>query len=488
MTTRFTAPGRTMGEEDRIQLLSVGVDIGSSTSHLIFSRLTLERVLGRYVTTERTAVFESDILLTPYTGGAGIDGGALEQFIREQYRKAGIDRESVDTGALILTGVALLRDNARAIADVFAQEAGRFVAVSAGDNLEALMAAHGSGAMALSEQTGQTVLNVDIGGGTTKLVRCEAGRAAALAALDVGARLVVTDGSGVITRLEPAGRAMATDLGLSLEPGGTVAPPDLDRLADYMADRAVEAMGLRPLSAATRALLRTAPLPQSAAIDAVTFSGGVSEYVYGNESASFGDLGPRLAAAVLARVRTAGLPVLPPAAGIRATVIGASQYTVQVSGSTIYLAPPDVTPLRNVPVIAPPFDFGDGEAGIDSDAVSNTLSGELRRFDLATAEAPVAIAIRWRGSATFDRIDSFCRGIAAGLGLREREHPVVLVFDGDVGGLLGIHLKAELGVTTPIASIDGIDLRAFDYIDIGALIPTSGAVPVVIKSLVFPNG
>ncbi|MSQ26725.1 MAG: ethanolamine utilization protein EutA [Dehalococcoidia bacterium] len=438
----------------------MGVDIGSSTSHLIFSRLTLDRVLGRYVTTNRTSVFESETLLTPYTGHAAIDGDALGRFVAEQYRRSGIERPSVDTGALILTGVALLRDNARAIADVFAQEGGRFVAVSAGDNIEALMAAHSSGAIALSERTGQTALNVAIGGGTTKLVRCEAGRATAVAALDVGARLVVTTPNGVITRLEPAGRAMERSLGLKLELGATVGLPDLDRLADHMAQRVLEAMGTVPMSEATRTLLRTPPLPQPVPIDAVTFSGGVSEYVYGNEAATFGDLGPQLAAAVLSGVQARDLTVIQPTARIRATVTGASQYTVQVSGSTIYLSPPDVTPLRDVPVVAPPFDFGDGETGIDAAAVAGALAGELRRFDLDPAAAPVAVAVRWRGSARFD---------------------------DDVGGLLGIHLNAELGVTTPIASIDGIDLRAFDYIDIGSLIATSGAVPVVIKVAGVPQ-
>src|SRR4051812_7856499 len=161
----FTAPDRQMAEEDRIILTSVGVDIGSSTSHLLFSRLELERQDNRYVTVKRDVLYQSDILFTPYRDGSTIDQSALGAFIGAQYTAAGIERSAVDTGALILTGVALLRENARAIADLFAAEAGRFVAVSAGDNLEATMAAHGSGAVALSEAC-PAVMNVDIGGGT----------------------------------------------------------------------------------------------------------------------------------------------------------------------------------------------------------------------------------------------------------------------------------------------------------------------------------
>src|SRR5919202_3982415 len=165
----FTAPTRDMAEEDRILLTSVGVDIGSSTSHLLFSRLELERQDGRYVTVKREVLYQSDILLTPYTGATTIDGAALGEFVDRQYHAAGLARDQVDTGALILTGVALLRDNARSIAELFAEEAGRFVAVSAGDNLEATMAAHGSGAVRLSDARG-AVMNIDIGGGTTKNV------------------------------------------------------------------------------------------------------------------------------------------------------------------------------------------------------------------------------------------------------------------------------------------------------------------------------
>src|ERR1700687_5021629 len=205
-----------MAEEDRIVLTSVGVDIGSSTSHLLFSRLELERQDGRYVTVKRDVLYQSEILLTPYAGASTIDGAALGEFIDRQYQAAGLSRDQVDTGALILTGGALLRDNARAIADLFAAEAGRLVSVSAGDNLEATMAAHGSGAVNLSATRGG-VMNIDIGGGTPKGVIFRDGHTAELMAMDIGARLVATNALGVITRLEPAGRDIAARLGLDLE-------------------------------------------------------------------------------------------------------------------------------------------------------------------------------------------------------------------------------------------------------------------------------
>jgi ethanolamine utilization protein EutA len=156
-----------------------------------------------------------------------------------------------------------------------------------------------------------------------------------------------------------------------------------------------------------------------------------------------------------------------------------------VSGSTIFVAPLDTLPLRNVPVIAP--DLALDHDVVDSAAVAASIGAVLRRLDLAGGESPVAIFVPWRGSATFGRLDGFCRGVVAGLGeVVARGRPVVLAGDGDVGGLIGIHLREELGLANPIVSIDGLELKEFDYIDIGALLEASGAVPVVIKSLVFP--
>src|SRR5437588_9547624 len=196
----FSNTGRTFGEEDELCVLSVGVDIGSSTSHLVFSRIVLERLDSRYVVTIRETFYESDILLTPYCGEDEIDAAALGAFIERQYRDAKVDPDEIDIGALILTGVAVGRRSARNIGELFAQQAGKMVAVSAGDSLEAVMAAHGSGTAARSIREGARVMNVDIGGGTSKIAICVDGRVSDLTALDVGARLICFDPAGRIVR------------------------------------------------------------------------------------------------------------------------------------------------------------------------------------------------------------------------------------------------------------------------------------------------
>jgi ethanolamine utilization protein EutA len=482
----FSSTGRTLAEEDEICLLTVGVDIGSSTSHLVFSRLVLERLDARYVVAERETFYQSDILLTPYAVGEDIDADALGAFITRQYADAKVDPDEIDTGALILTGVAVRRRNARAIGELFARQAGKLVAVSAGDSLESVLAAYGSGAVARSIREQAAVMNVDVGGGTAKIAVCADGRVAAVTALDIGARLLVTDAAGRIVRVEEAGRRFAAELGINIAVGAALDPKDARALAARMADRLFEAMGGGAPQVAGINLLRLDPLPRPGRIETVSFSGGVAEYIYGGDAKSYGDLGLPLAGEIRVRAERRGLKLARPDARIRATVIGASQYTMQVSGSTIFVAPLDTLPLRNVPVIAP--DLALEADVIDPAAISAAIQAALRRLDLADGESPVAVFVPWRGSAMFGRLDGFCRGIAAGLaGLIARGHPVVLAGDGDVGGLIGIHLRQETKLTNPIVSIDGLELKEFDYIDIGAMLESSGAVPVVIKSLIFPG-
>ena len=481
----FSNVRRSLEIEDEILLASVGVDIGSSTSHLVFSHLVLERLDNRYVVSERKVVHESEVLLTPYAGDATIDAQALGRFIDRQYELAGVDPETIDTGALILTGVAVRRSNARAIGELFASQAGKFVSVSAGDALEATLAAFGSGACARSIRESARVMNVDIGGGTSKIAVCDAGEIADLTAVDVGARIVSFDAEGRVARIEEAGRRFAAEVGLVLEMGGKPDAKRLHAMVERMADRLFEAISQHAPDAGTAALLRLDPLRDGRTPDVVSFSGGVSEYIYGREDRAFGDLGPAFARAILARIKAWGPRIEPSDEGIRATVIGASQYTIQVSGSTIFVAPQNVLPLKNVPVVTPNLPLDPEILAVER--ISESVRTALRRLDLDDGERAVALCYRWKGSATFGRLDAFCRGIVAGLANElGRGLPLILVGDGDVGGLIGIHCREETRLSNPIVSIDGIALKEFDFIDIGALLETSGAVPVVIKSLVFP--
>lgn len=478
----FSNTSRSLIEEDEIELTSVGIDIGSSTAHLLFSKIVLERFDSRYLVVERSIIHQSGIRLTPYREGEDIDADALGAFISEEYAAAGLAPADIDAGALILTGVAVRRRNARKIADLFAAEAGKFVAVTAGDALEALMAAHGSGALTRSTGSSRPVVNIDIGGGTTKIAACVAGEVASLTAVEAGARLLVFDADGVIERIEPFGRRYLDELGVALDKGDMASTDLRQAIAARMAARIVDAAHGADLGD----WLRLSPLASPVDACEVMFSGGVSEFIYGREPNCFSDLGPELAAAVRERFAEWGVPIAPANQGIRATVVGASQHTVQVSGSTIYLDPPTVLPVRNVPVIAPMVDLSADV--IDSAAIAAAVTDALTRLDLIDGDRPVAVALPWRGSATFHRLAGLCQGLLAGLApVLARGHPLVVVVDGDIGGLFGIHCREEEKLANPIVSIDGIELKEFDFIDIGEVLHDTGAVPVVIKSLLFPT-
>jgi ethanolamine utilization protein EutA len=342
--------------------------------------------------------------------------------------------------------------------------------------LETTLAAHGSGAIAASLQAGARVMNIDIGGGTSKIAVCIDGRIDDLTALDVGARLICLDENGRVARIEPAGQSFADAAGIVLHEGA--APPEggLAAIAAVMAERLCEACGVRPLSDATRKLLRLPALRESALPNLLILSGGVAAYMARPETPGFGDLGALLAKAVTDR-----LPEIRVASsGIRATVIGASQHSVQLSGNTIFIEPDSVLPLPNIPVIAPnlPLDID------PQDAITTAL--QIR--DLADSPGPVALAYRWRGDATHARLDAFCMGVIQAFApLLSRGLALVLVGDGDVGGLIGVHCRSLLPQANAVVSIDGIAVRDCDFIDIGELLQISGGVPVVVKSLVFPT-
>ena len=149
-------------------------------------------------------------------------------------------------------------------------------------------------------------------------------------------------------------------------------------------------------------------------------------------------------------------PLEIPRDGIRATVIGASQFTVQVSGSTIGIGAP--LPLRNVPVVR--------------------LAGDAR------GSGPVAIAVKWDGEPEHARI----RALAERIAVATKRRPLVVAIDGDIAATLDAVLRNELHFKGDLVTLDGLELGELDYIDVGAPVAPSGVVPVIVKSLVFPEG
>ena len=476
-----------LGGSTSIVLTSVGIDVGSSGTQIVFARVEPGAVHAGL----SSVVYQSPVFLTPFADGDIIDIARLDRIIDASFEAAGLSRDDIDCGVVILTGAARERQNARAITELVALTSGDIVSAAAGHHMEARIAAHGSGAVQRSADFGQRYLNVDIGGATTKLAICDRGVIVATAALAIGGRLVATDARDVIVRLEPDGEMQARALGFDWRIGGLAPWGERKAVGEAMAAQLVEALRGRRSSDTPTARSLTGDLPPLDKIDGLIVSGGVGEYVYGRETRSFSDVGLPLGRALGRAIHAGELPwpLLPTDSPIRATALGASSYTVQLSGSTgLVTAPARLLPRRNLPVAVVDVDLD--TAGDDS-AVERTICAALTLVDQPTTGTPpadLALGLRLTGVPEHPRLLALARGIArAWRGRLDAGRPLYVLIDADIAAALGAILTSEVGVTNDVLVLDGIELADLDHIDLGRIRLPSGSVPVTIKSLVFAD-
>lgn len=492
-------------DSDVVELATVGIDVGSATYHLTVSTVRLERratdLSTRYEVVARDVLVVSPVLLTPYLDGGGlIDADAVEATARRCYREAGVEPGDVDTGVVLLTGAALARPNARALADRLAGSSGRLVCAAAGHHFEAILAAHGSGAVARSRREGRPVVALDVGGATTKLAVVDGGQVRSTAALSAGGRLVAWDGDGHLTRVEPVVRPVARRLGVDLSPGADVDPAAIEALAAHLAAAVVEQL----LPAGSRggtgaALLLSDPLSVPEEAFELVPSGGVAEYlqVPGGPPAAAGgsaragrgggdDLGPSLARWLLVCLRDAGLEdrLRVGTQRIRATVVGASQFSTQVSGSTTRLGARAALPLHNVPVVRPSLAL---DGTVDPDQVADAVRRALvERFEGLASPPAVALAVAWEGLPDHARLRALADGIATGTAGLPADTVLVVAVDHDVAASLGRLMVEESGADDrSLVVLDGLELADLDHLDVARPVQPAKVVPVVVKSLLF---
>lgn len=468
---------------------SAGIDIGSSGMQVVFSRMVLGPANGGLLrVVDRAALHQSPVAFTPYSDDGRIDERAVAAFIEAAFAEARLVPAQVDAGAVILTGEALRRENARAIAAMVAARGGDFVCAAAGHGMEARLAAFGSGAAALSRDLRRPVLNVDIGGGTTKVALVEDGQVVHTAALHLGGRLLAgerVDGGLRITRAEPRGEALARLAGLAPSLGAFVADEQLDRLAETMAEALLAALCGAPVALPHAALWMGEALEAVEGIAGVMFSGGVAEYVYGRESRDFGDTGRRFGLAIRARLDAGRLPypLLPAGECIRATAIGAGACTLELPASRAFVSDAAaLLPCRNVPVLVPAVTLDDR---VDPVRVAQAIRRQFRSFDVEEGRGDVALAFRGSGTLDADSLGRFAQGVVEALPITILEARALhLVLDGTGAQALGDLLKGAWRVASPVLAIEGLALQDFDYLDVGAP-RADGSIPVAVKSLVF---
>lgn len=483
---------------DSRSLLSVGLDVGTTTTQVIFSRLNLQDVaragqIPRINITDRKVIYQSPIVFTPLIDADTIDADKLNEIVRGEYASAGIDPSQVETGAVIITGEAAKKKNADEILRALAGLAGDFVVSVAGPNVESLIAGRGAGAAEYSQKHFATVTNVDIGGGSANSVTFQSGDAIGAAAMNYGGRILeVEHNTGRVRHIAEPAKHILEDIGLRLETGDLPSLEELRRFTDRMADLTVELIEGTNSSLAQKIYL-TPPVGVSGKGSVLMFSGGIGHYYYKPiqinsvaEAAIHDDVGPLLAESLRKHSLLNSYEIVPPAETLRATVLGAGTQTVTLSGSTIW-AERQILPIKNVPVIRPSLQWEAStplSATLKPYSVAAAIAEAVRRWDVNLATDPFAIALELNRSLDYTLLTQLANGLWEFSKSMSPERPLIIIIERDYAQALGQTLKG-LAPDRSLLVIDQVGLAEGDYIDVGTPLMDGRVVPLSVKTLIF---
>lgn len=470
------------------ELLSVGIDLGTSTTQLIFSRLLIENMASsfsvpRMEITKKEIQYKSDIYFTPMKDQTTIDFPAIRGIVEKEYQKAGVRKEDIDTGAVIITGETARKENAREVVNALSGFAGDFVVATAGPDLESVISGKGAGTDVYSREHRLTAVNIDIGGGTSNLAVFCRGDTVDTGCLDVGGRLIKVDkDTGRIYYISPKLQKIIEAEGLGLCVGETFRTEAVIPLIGILVEALEQSVGLREDSKYYKLLITNHGL-RNKDISHISFSGGVAAVLYRPENypdpLQFGDIGILLAKEIGKSRLFSHLQVIESAETIRATVVGAGSHTTEISGSTITYA--NVTfPIKNLPVLK--LSFEEQQEG----RLAETLRRKMSWFWAEGQPVQIAVALDGERNPSFDRIVTYAGELTEGLKpLRQAGFIAVVVVAEDMAKVLGQTIRCMTGEAGTIVCLDGIRLNEGDYIDIGRPAAEGAVLPVVVKTLVF---
>lgn len=473
----------------RVELLSVGIDVGTSTSHLVLSKLVLVKdeysPTQRFDIKERKILYEGDIVNTPVLEGNTIDIDLLTGFFGHEFEAAGIKPSEIQTGAVIVTGESAKKENAPEIARALSKDAGKYVAATAGPNFESLLAAMGSGALSRSKELGRIVLSCDIGGGTANIAMSKNGEVTSTSCVSVGGRLISFDHKGRIDRLANPAKDVMKHLEMDYKPGDFMPVEDIRLVVSKLVDVLVEVMTGPARTDLACQLMVTDDLEFDSEIDEIMFSGGVAEFIYGG-TGEFRDIGGILADEIRARIPEFKAPVVEPQNKIRATVIGAGAYSLSISGCSGFMDAGFSFPLRNVPVLRVDAE----EAKLSVNHVVSKVMSAYKKFGFTEGLETVALFFRDPVRVNYNDLEVFAKSIEEALpNSITNGKPVILIFEKDIACSVGNVIKRETTLSSNLLSLDELSLNDGDWIDIGEPLVGKDVFPVTVKSLVFPmNG
>ncbi|EPH94170.1 MULTISPECIES: ethanolamine ammonia-lyase reactivating factor EutA [Enterococcus] len=468
-------------------LLTVGIDLGTSTTQLVLSELTVENFASAFTVprisiSDKKVIYRSDIIFTPLLNQSEIDAEPIKAFVAEQYSQAGIHKQDIQMGAVIITGETARKSNANNVLRALSGYAGDFVVATAGPDLESIIAGKGAGAQTYSETKRKPVVNLDIGGGTTNLAVFKDGEVIDTACFDIGGRLIKLDQQQKITYIAPKIQEIINKKGLTLHLGDQATEQNLLPIISELVAVLENSIGLGTQSPFYQLLVTNHPLRKGEELPIVTFSGGVADCLNTTSTNLFkyGDIGLLLGKYLRKSLVFSEKEVLESAETIRATVVGAGSHTAEISGSTIAYRE-QILPVKNIPIL---------KLAQEDETLTVTELGQRIQEKLnwhRIEETPqIALAIRGMSNPTFADIQRYGQGIVEGLAsLVAEQIPIIVMVDEDMAKALGHALSAHLPKDYPFICLDSVKVENGDYVDIGLPVAEGAVLPVIVKTLVF---
>lgn len=478
--------------DDKTAILSVGIDVGTSTTQVVFSKLQMDNAGGyfsvpRVAIVDKEVVYKSEVYMTPLKTDVLIDTDALRDIVAAEFRKAGYRPEDTDSGAVIITGESARKENSDAVLKSLSDFAGDFVVSAAGPDMESLIAGKGSGAWQYSMDHHCRVANLDIGGGTTNVVLFEDGETLARGCLDIGGRLICMNPQGIITKVSPAAAVMAQAAGVSVSVGDRCDELKLTAVTRQMAAalNAYLGVGTKDIDAILRQIKTPGssdfPVPEK--VQAVFFSGGVADLIY-HESAdtwAYGDIGVLLGRAIRESRLFTDFQKMEPGETIRATVVGAGTYTTTISGSTITYSD-DIFPLKNIPVIKLDEELQEACFAGETEPVIRRIQWVLGQND----EEHFILAMPGKRNPGYMEMKRAAASIRQIMDrVQPPGEPILLVIESDIAKAMGQMIRQQPDLKRQVVAIDSIHVEDGEYVDMGKPMMNGMVIPVVVKTLIF---